>query len=148
MGDNSITRADVKEILEEFSATIESQMDSKFQINELRFSGVLNSITSQLEKNAIDTNHKFEIIDNKLDAIEKQTTKTNGRLIKVEEKVDILERKELTHLNNCPHSKKISEIESQIISKKAIISFILKAFGLIGVIVSIVYTLFKLLNGI
>jgi hypothetical protein len=56
-------------------------------------------------------NAHFENVDDRLERIEEQTKKTNGRVTE-------LEKKELTHIQNCPQTEKIEKINEELAEYK------------------------------
>lgn len=61
---------------------------------------------------------QFSSIKNTLESIDNQVKKTNGRVLKLEENVYTLQLNDATHSMNCPHSKRMKDIEDEIASFK------------------------------
>lgn len=61
---------------------------------------------------------QFSSIKNTLESIENQVKKTNGKVLKLEENVYTLQLNEATHSINCPHSKRMKDIENEIATFK------------------------------
>lgn len=94
---------------------------------EEKFKGVI----ALIQANGDVQNIKFEKIFDKLDSIETQTTKTNGRVTKLEDKVFELEKRDLTHINNCPQTVKIEKINEELLEYKMIKKY--PKFFMIGI---------------
>lgn len=84
---------------------------------------------------------KFQVIDYKLDTILQQTTKTNGRVNKLEEK-------ELTHVINCPLQAKVRLLEDNQLTSRAIKKWIVAGIGIASVIMTIIFSAFKLFTSV
>ena len=76
--------------------------------------------------------HNDNVLD-RLEAIEEQTKKTNGR-------VSELERKETSHVINCPQTPKIQKIEEELLEYK-----IIKKYPKLFVIGSVCFALISII---
>lgn len=86
-------------------------------------------------------NAHFENMDDRLEKIEIQTTKTNGR-------VTALEKKEISHVIDCPLNQKVRTLEDNQLTNAAIKKWIYTSIGVTGTVVAIVLTLLKIFTGV
>jgi len=86
-------------------------------------------------------NAHFHNVDDRLGKIETQTTKTNGR-------VTDLEKKELTHIIDCPQAPKIRILEDNQLSNKSVKKWIITSVGVAASITGIVFIFLKIFFGV
>lgn len=80
----------------------------------------------------------FTIVHTKLSSIDEQVKKTNGRVTKLEKDVVNIEKRDLTHILNCPQTQKINDINDQLMEYKIIKKypkFFLAAFVILVIII-------------
>jgi hypothetical protein len=91
------------------------------------------------------TESKFEIIEVKLNHILEQTTKTNGRVTKLEEdNHDFKNHVKNTH----DYDNKIRVLEDHQLSTKVIKKWVVGSVAVTGTVMSIIFIIFKLMEGV
>lgn len=98
-------------------------------------------LTNVLNVHTESVNGKFNVIHSELLHIKAQTEKTNGRVNTMEAEIGTLKINDVTHVSNCPNSKKINELEKNEFSRKAIIRFIIISSGITATIVGIIISI-------
>ncbi|HWR94502.1 MAG TPA: hypothetical protein VN192_04810 [Flavobacterium sp.] len=102
------------------------------------------AIESHSENVGLLLGGKFDVIKVQLDAIEKQTTKTNGRVNVIESEIQTLKQVNSNHVNNCPNTAKITNLEQMEISRKAVKIFAWSQWLVAAVIVGTIISLFDI----
>jgi predicted nuclease with TOPRIM domain len=90
------------------------------------------------------TEGKFNVINEKLDAITEQTTRTNGRVTKLENQVFQIQINELNHTKACPQNKRLEKLETESLSQSAVKKFLIGSLAIIVSLASIITFVYEI----
>lgn len=91
-------------------------------------------------------NAQFKALDDKLYRIEVQTTKTNARVTHLESAVVDLEKKNLTHIVECPNVERIIDIENHQLELRVVKKWIVGSIAVASSLAGIIWVAVKLLE--
>ena len=110
---------------------------------------------TKIEKENIDLKFKavhikmdseFGVINKTLVQILAQTTKHNQRMSKIEECVDDIEKREITHVVDCPIAAQVRDLEDSALSVKAIKKWVVGSVSVTGGLMGVLWIIFQVLQ--
>jgi len=115
-------------------------------------------ITLLMQGHTARIESSYDIIDSKLDGINERLDKINGRINKHDEQIQeaLIERSRFreeyksnntNHVLNCPVAPKVRILEDNALSSKAVKGWLYLSVGVTAAVITVIFTLFKLITG-